>query len=596
MSDSQPIKTERAYRGIPVSPGVAKGLVYVYAPSEPVVEKRAITDEEMPGEFNRLEQALIKTREQLIEIPKRLGHELGNGKLSIFDAHLLVLEDPLVTEQVFKRLKNEKLNVEYILHEVMEQYMGALARVEDGYLRERVADVRDVTQRILRNLAGHQHDELLHLSGPRIVVAHDLAPSETALMDRSKVIGFATEVGSRTSHTAILARSQNLPAVVALHDLIGHLASGEDALLDGYSGLLIVNPTEQTLYEYGQLERRWHTIEERLLQVRGEAACTRDGRTIRMGANIELEEEVDRALEHGAEGIGLYRTEYLFLNRSGFPSEDEQFQAYRNVAQKMNPREAIIRTLDIGGDKILRAGQPQQEANPFLGWRGVRFCLDRPDIFRTQMRAILRAGAEGNVKLMYPMVSDLHEVRSANELLAMCRDELRREGKPFNEQMQVGAMIEVPGAALLADHLAKHVQFFSIGTNDLIQYTMAVDRVNERVAHLYLPAHPAVLELIKRVVAAAHAHNLWVGVCGEMASEPLLVPLLVGLGVDELSMSAVALPAVKFLVRALNLKDAQALAEQALAGASASDVLNQLETMLRTITPELFELVKPDRS
>ncbi|MCX7827186.1 MAG: PEP-utilizing enzyme, partial [Verrucomicrobiae bacterium] len=306
MSDSQQTKTERTYRGIPVSPGVAQGLIYVYAPSEPVVEKRPITDEEMAGEFNRLEQALVKTRQQLIEIPKRLGHELGDGKLSIFDAHLMVLEDPLLTEQVFKRLKSEKLNIEYVLHEVMEQYMAALARVEDGYLRERVADVRDVTQRILRNLAGHPHDELLHLSGPRIIVAHDLAPSETALMDRRKVIGFAPEVGSRPSHPAILARSQNLPAVVALHDVIGHLASGEDALLDGYSGLLIVNPSEQTLYEYGQIERRRHTIEERLLQVRRETACTRDGRTIRLGANVELEDEVDKALEHGAEGIGLY--------------------------------------------------------------------------------------------------------------------------------------------------------------------------------------------------------------------------------------------------------------------------------------------------
>ncbi len=597
MSEPESSKKESVYRGIAVSPGVVRGHVYVYRPQEVAVEKRTIREEDLAGEFARLEQAVIKTRQQLIEIPQHIGKEMGNDRPGIFDAHLLVLDDPMLMEQVFKRLKAEKLNVEFILQEVCEQYVQALSKVEDTFMRERAADMRDVGRRILRNLVGAEHDELQRLPGPRIVLAQELSPSDTAMMDRTKVLGFAAEMGSRTSHTAILARSQGIPAVVGLHEFGREIASGQEALLDGYSGLLIVNPTEQTLFEYGQIEIRWHSIEERLGQLRMESARTRDGCAIRLGANIELEEEAKTAVEHGAQGVGLYRTEYLFLNRRGeLPSEEEQFTAYSSIARVMKPHEVIIRTLDVGGDKVLVAGEHTREANPFLGWRGVRFCLDQPDMFKMQLRAILRASAEGNVKMMYPMISDLQEVKRANELLNVCREELRREGKPFNEQMEVGLMIEVPGAAMIADVLAEHAAFFSIGTNDLIQYSIAVDRGNERVAHLYAPTHPAILRLIKNVVVAARAKNIWVGVCGEMAGDPMMVPLVLGLGVVELSVSSVSVPAVKYIIRSMNMTDAQALAERALRCTTTADTAAELENFARSVVPDLMELFKPAKT
>jgi phosphotransferase system enzyme I (PtsI) len=594
MSD-QP-KNEIVCRGIGVSPGVVKGLVYVYRPQDLAIEKRPIRDEDIASEFMRLEQAVIKTRQQLIEIPSHIGKEMGDEKPGIFDAHLLVLDDPTLMEQVLKRLKAEKMNVEFVLQEVTEQYVQALAKLKDTYLRERAADMRDVSRRIVRNLTGAEHDELRHLPGPRIVLAPELSPSDTALMDRSKVLGFATEMGSRTSHTAILARSQGIPAVVGLHEFSREIVSGQEALLDGFTGLLIVNPTQETLYEYGQIEVRWHSIEDRLRALRNEPAITRDGCAIRLGANIELEEEMKTALEHGAQGVGLYRTEFFFINRRELPGEDEQFAAYASVARAMKPHEVIIRTLDVGGDKILATSEHVREANPFLGWRGVRFCLDQPAMFKTQLRAILRASAEGNVKMMYPMISDVQEVKRANEMLNVCREELRSEGKPFNEQMEVGLMIEVPGAAMIADVLAEHAAFFSIGTNDLIQYSIAVDRGNERVAHLYAPTHPAILRLIRNVVAAARGRNIWVGVCGEMAGDPVTAPLLLGLGVDELSVSAVSLPAVKYIIRSMAMSEARALAEQALRCGTISETAAQLENFARAVAPDLMELIRPGKA
>ena len=593
MTEQQSQKTERIFRGVQVSPGIVRGVIYLYGPEEEPAEKTPVAPEDVPKEFTRFEQALIKTRQQLTEIPTHFGKELGSESASIFDAHLLVLDDPMLTEQVFRRLEAEKINVEWILQEVSDQYFQVLSKVEDSYLRERAADIRDVARRVMRNLRGEHREDLQHLPGPRIVVSHDISPSDTALMDRTKVLGFATDAGSRTSHTAIIARSQGVPAVVAMHDVSKQVATGDEALLDGYSGMLIINPTQSTFYEYGQIEIRHHTVEERLALLREKPAQTRDGRRIELAANIEFPDEAASARDHGAEGIGLYRTEFLFLNRRDLPGEDEQFTAYQTVAKVAGPHPVIIRTIDLGGDKFFPPGHGYPERNPFLGWRGVRFSLDRPEIFKIQLRAVLRASAEGNVKLMYPMVSCLSELERAASLLNECKDELRREGKPFNDNMEVGAMVEVPSAALAADQLATCVNFFSIGTNDLIQYTLAVDRVNERVAHLYVPTFSAVLRLIKMVVDAARAHKIWVGVCGEMAGDPLLAPLLAGLGVDELSMSAVSLPLVKFVIRSMNLSDAQALAERALRSQSPTEVQGWLEDYVRSITPEVVDLVKP---
>ncbi|HEY9171138.1 MAG TPA: phosphoenolpyruvate--protein phosphotransferase, partial [Verrucomicrobiae bacterium] len=416
-----------------------------------------------------------------------------------------------------------------------------------------------------------------------------LTPSDTAQMDRAKVLGFGTDIGSKTSHTAIMARSLRLPAVVGLKTASHELESGDYVLLDGYNGLVIVNPTDQTLFEYGQLIRRQVTLEEKLRDVLDKPAVTLDGQRMALFANIEQASDADAVRASSAEGVGLFRTEYLFINRGSPPPEEEQYQAYRQIATALKPSPVVIRTLDLGGDKFLSHLAVPTEMNPFLGWRAIRFCLEQKDIFAEQLRAILRASAEGNVKMMYPMITCLHELDEANALVEACKAELRAKNQPFDENMELGAMIEIPSAALIADALAKRVKFFSIGTNDLIQYTLAVDRMNERIAHLYDPTHPAILRLIHTTVTAARAHGVRVCVCGEMAGDPVLAPLLLGLGVNELSAAPQLVPAIKFLIRRLKLAEAQELATFALQCESSPEILARCEALARAAAPSLFE-------
>jgi phosphoenolpyruvate-protein phosphotransferase (PTS system enzyme I) len=541
------------------------------------------------AELVRLEQALVRTRQQITDLQHRVSEAMGAAESSIFDAHLMVLEDPALIDEVSRLISEQRVSAESAFQQVAARYMESLGQIEDEYLRERVADMRDVTGRVLGNLTGRgDPSELPPMTEPCIIISHDLSPSMTAMLDRQYVLGFATDIGGPTSHTAIMARSLQIPAVVGLRDASRQVQTGQAVLLDGFHGLLVLNPTDQTLYEYGQLQRKQVDLAEKLKAIRGEPAITLDGFRVILSANLERASDVESVRECGAEGVGLLRTEFLFLNRDTLPTEEEQYEVYRAVAAAVKPEPMVIRTLDLGGDKFLSTLQVPEEMNPFLGWRAIRFCLQETEVFRAQLRAILRASAEGNVKLMYPMISGLSELVEANALVRQYQEELRSEGVAIDPAMEIGAMIEIPSAVLVADALANRVQFFSVGTNDLIQYSLAVDRLNERITHLYEPTHPAILRLIQMTLAAARRRGIWVGVCGEMAGDPVLIPLLLGLGVNELSAAVSAVPKVKFLIRRLKLSEAQDLAKFALECESADEILERCTALARRIAPSLL--------
>ncbi len=579
---------EQRFHGVGVSPGIARGTIFVYRPEEAAPEPDPIEEAEIPSEIQRFEAALLATRGQILELQEKIVQSIGAKDASIFDAHLLVVEDRTLIDEVLRTLARDKVNVEYVFKTVADRYARTLSEIDDPYLRERALDIHDVTRRVINNLMGRGSRDLSTVKTPHILIAHNLTPSDTAQLNRTLALGFATDVGSRTSHTAIMARSLCIPAVVGLHDISERLETGDHILLDGYNGLVIANPNDQTLWEYGELEVRKTAVEEKLTELRETTSTTLDGRHVILSANIELPDDADHAAEAGAEGVGLYRTEFFYLNKIELPTEEEQFDAYRTVAEKVRPHGVIIRTLDLGGDKFMSSLSMPEEINPFLGWRAIRFCLERVDIFKTQLRAILRASAAGNVKIMYPMISGIEELREANIILDDCRAELRTEGIAFNEEMEVGAMIEIPSAAVAADLLAKEVDFFSIGTNDLIQYSIAVDRLNEHIAHLYQPTHPAIVRLIRMTVEAGHAAGNWVGVCGEMASEIALTPLLVGLGVDELSTGAALVPRVKKAVQSLDFNACQQLAEEIRGLDSAGEISARCDAVARSHYPELL--------
>ncbi len=585
---------QKTLRGIPVSGGVCRGRLQVLDRARPTIKKQTLAPEAVADEVNRLERALVQTRQQITDIQRRVSEGMGADEGSIFDAHLLVLEDRTLLDEVVRVIEEEKVNAEYAFHAVAERYAATLAAIDDDYLRERATDMRDVTARVLNNLLGLEEEiDLRHLREPCIIISHDLTPSNTAQLDKRNVLGFATDVGSKTSHTAIMARSLRIPAVVGLKDASMQLQSGQYALLDGFNGVIIANPSDQTLFEYGQLIRKQVTLQEKLRDIVLKPAVTLDGHRVFLSANIESPADAEAVKANGAEGVGLFRTEYLFINRELPPGEEQQYQAYREAAQALKPLPVVIRTLDLGGDKFLAHMPVPRELNPFLGWRAIRFCLQERDIFREQLRAILRASAEGNVKMMYPMISGLEELSQANALVEEYKGELRREKIPFDEHLEIGAMIETPSAVIVAESLAKRLKFFSIGTNDLIQYSLAVDRMNEKIAHLYEPTHPAIVRLLKATVDAAHHHKIWVSVCGEMASDPVLAPLLLGLGVDELSVSPPLVPPVKFIIRRLKLAEAKELAEFALHCESAAEILAHCQDLARQIAPNLFENKEP---
>jgi phosphoenolpyruvate-protein phosphotransferase (PTS system enzyme I) len=572
MSDSA--NQEIRFEGVGVSPGMACGKIHVVRDDLDDVARYRIAPSQVPDEIGRFETALIQTRMQILEMQQRIAESIGAKDAAIFDAHLLVVEDRTLIDEVLRKLETDLCNVEWVFQEVATRYAETLNKIDDPYLRERALDIQDVTKRVIRNLQGKAPKTFLALTEQHILVAHNLTPSDTASINRANVLGVATDLGSRTSHAAILARSLNIPAVVGLHDITTKLETGQHVLVDGSDGLLIVDPAPETIAHYAEIESRRAKITARLKELRTTKSTTRDGHHIVLSANIELPDDVAAVAANGAEGIGLYRTEFLYLNRPTLPTEHEQFETYRKVAERVRPDPLIIRTFDLGGDKLAPGTVDiTDELNPFLGWRAIRLCLENIDLFKTQLRAVLRASAVGNIKIMFPMISGLEELRRAKAVLADCREELRRSGVPMAEKIDVGAMIEIPSAAICANVLASEVDFFSIGTNDLIQYALAVDRVNEKLAHLYEPTHPAILRLLKMIADAAHANNIWVGVCGEMAGDVALVPLLLGLGMDELSAGATLVPRIKRAVQSLTIPECRELVAETLKLDTASEIL-----------------------
>jgi phosphotransferase system enzyme I (PtsI) len=582
------MKSEKRFQGVAVSPGIVRGTAYIYRPDEELPPRRDISEGEVDSEIARLQEALAVTRRQIIELHDKVRESLGASDAEIFEAHLMVVEDGVLIEEVQKTLRRDLCNAEHAFQVVAHRYAKSLAALDDPYFRERGADIHDISRRITRNLLGKSFLGLGDLKSAHIVLAHNLTPSDTAQIDREFVLGFCTETGGKTSHTAIMARSLNIPAIVGVHEILANLENGADLLIDGFSGVIIVNPSETTLAQYGELQQSKAELEQQLTELRGTTSTTKDGTNITLSANIEQPEDIAQALESGSEGVGLFRTEFLYLGREDLPGEAEQAAAYEKVARAAMPHSVIIRTLDLGGDKLHATLHAVAEENPFLGWRAIRVCLERTDIFRTQLRAILRASVSGNIKIMFPMISGMAELRLAKEILEECRKELRNEGVAFDEKLEVGMMIEVPSAAIIADLFAKEVDFFSLGTNDLVQYTIAADRGNEHIAHLYEPTHPAVLRLIKRTVETAHAEGIWVGVCGEMGGDITLTPLLIGLGVDELSCGSAVLPRVKRAVRSLDADVCRKLAEEALATDNGLAILARCEATAKAHYGDLF--------
>lgn len=578
-----------ASQGIPVSPGIAIGKVVVLHGEDLSVPRVGIQDDDVPREIARFEDALTKTRAELLGIRRKISEELGREHSDIFNAHLLILEDRTLIEDVISKIKEEKINTEYAFSSVIQRYFQAFSKIDDEYLRERISDIKDIARRILQNLMGQSKDILSELKDKVVVISHDLSPSDTAMMNREHVIGFATDIGGPTSHTAIMARSLEIPAVVGLEGISKEVVGGDVVIVDGNHGIVVINPDEDTIQRYRLEERKYIELNRELTKLKDLKAETLDHHSIELAANIEFPDEIPSVIAHGAEGIGLYRTEYFYVNRSDLPTEEEQFEAYRKVAEQIRPHAVVVRTLDLGGDKFLSSIELPYEMNPFLGWRAIRFCLARVDIFKTQLRAILRASQFGRLKVMYPMISNLEELQHANQILDECRQELRKEGLLFDEELEVGAMIEIPSAAVISGILAKEVDFFSIGTNDLIQYALAVDRVNEKIAYLYDPAHPAILQLLKLIIDNGHSNGIWVGTCGEMCGDPVFAILLVGLGIDEVSTSPLVVPKVKKAIRALTLKQARDLTQEALKFSTGQSVKKFVIERLRGFLPELVE-------
>jgi phosphoenolpyruvate-protein phosphotransferase len=564
-------------KGLPASPGIAIGPVWIYRPIQVQIERRSDCDSEI--EIERIETAFAQAKSQLGDLYQRTLLAIGAEQAAIFEAHQLFLDDPEFRKSIYLLLEEEQVNAEVAVLQVVERFAKEMLALEDEYFKARAQDIRDVGRRIEYCLAGINPEDVSLPQKAVIVIAEDLTPSDTVQFDRQKILGFCTVKGGPTSHTAILARSLGVPAVVSAPVDVDNFQNGETLILDGNQGQLLINPTSSELSAAEAARQDWQSTWQTQLHAANKPAVTLDGHTVEVVSNIGGLEDARMALEYGAEGVGLLRTEFLYLDRHSMPAEEEQVAIYREIIQLMGDRPLVVRTLDIGGDKEVEYLGLHQEPNPFLGWRAIRMIQERPDVLRNQFRALLQAGVGGNLCIMIPLVSTLEEVQLARQLLEEAKTSLYSEGRVFTQDFQFGIMVEVPSAALLVDRIADHVDFFSIGTNDLTQYTLAVDRTNERVAYLASPFHPAVLTLIAGTIKAAHAKGKWVGLCGEMAGDPLATPLLLGLGLDEFSMAPTSIPVVKHTISGLYYQSCQEIATEALQLPTTGAVINFLKSL-----------------
>jgi len=571
-------KSTLILHGIPASPGIAIGKVFLLEDDEFCLIQREISKDETKKEVTRFREALAKTRAEMLATQEKIYKTLGKEYARLADAYLLILEDPLITRDVVKRI-NEGVNAEYALFRILDKVTRSFEMIDDEYFRERKHDIQDVGKKIFAQLLGKERRSLSEISSESIVVAHNLAPADTISLRENLVKGFVTDIGGRTSHTAIVAQSLEIPAVVGLKNVTAQVIEGSSIIIDGNQGMVILNPSLEILENYRREQEIQLSQVRELEKLRDLPAQTTDGHRVVVAANIDNPDENKSVLKHGAEGIGLYRTEFLYFNRQTLPTEEEHYKNYSQVAQRMLPYEVIIRTIDLGGDKLSGMGLEgfTAENNPFLGLRAIRLCLKYPAIFKTQLRGILRASAEGKIRIMYPMISGVVELRAANKILEETKEELKKEGKKFDENIEVGCMIEVPSAALTADIIAKECDFLSIGTNDLIQYTLAVDRVNENVASLYEPLHLSILRLLKNIIDSGHAAGKWVGMCGEMAADPSFTMVLLGLGLNEFSVSPVQIPKIKKIIRNISLLEAKALVADILLSPDNETIIKKIK-------------------
>ncbi|HTP66144.1 MAG TPA: phosphoenolpyruvate--protein phosphotransferase [Geobacteraceae bacterium] len=567
----------RIMQGTGASPGIAIGRVRVADRSRVKVIEEHVAKERIQSELDRFNKALQRSKEELIELKRQIAAEKGEEHLYVIDTHLLILEDNMLIRETQGFIEKERINAEAALKRTLLKFREFFATIEDDYLRERYDDVETVVERILRNMLGKSLESLNDGKGQTIVVAHDLSPADVLLIDKAKVVGFVTDLGGKTSHSAILSRALDIPAVVGLERGTAEIANGEMVIIDGSTGVVVVNPDRPTFNDYLRRKQHYEYQERELLKLRDLPAETADGHRIALKGNVEFAEEIPSLKGHGAEGIGLYRTEMLFFNRTELPGEEEQYAAYAAVVKAMAPQPVTIRTLDVGGDKFVPDLNLSDELNPAMGLRAIRLSLRQPETFKPQLRAILRASALGKVRIFFPMVSGVAEIRAVKALLAEAMQELRNAALPFDEGIEIGIMIEIPSAVIIADLLAREVDFFSAGTNDLIQYSLAIDRTNEHLSHLYEPLHPAVLRSLKMVVDAAHAAGIDACICGEMAGEAEYLPILLGLGFDELSMNAVSLLRVKKVLRNCSKAEAEKLVDRVLKFSTAQEVEEYLK-------------------
>lgn len=575
------IKCKYLLKGVPASPGIAISKVFKLKSESISIDPTIVDDSSVDTEVEKFVKAVEKSKSELKSLQSKVVRKVGLENAKIFDVHQLLLEDSVIIEETIHSIKKENKSAEFAFFHIMQKYENTLNGSSTSHFQNRSSDLRDVKRRVIRHIQGDRTDQLNQLSGSAVIVTNDLTPSDAVMLEKRKVLGFATDLGGRTSHAAIMARSMEVPSVVGLRRIFNLVEEGDRIVIDGNEGKVLIQPDEKTINHYRKLQEKYYDTNRKLDEIRDLKCLTIDGKEIELSANLEFSDEAESVKSHGAKGVGLYRTDYIYLTKKELPTEEEQFQEYRKIVKKISPDPVIIRTMDLGGDKLPKSFLIPPQENPFLGWRAIRISLERKDIFKTQLRAILRASGAGNVKILFPMISGLDEVHECKKAVENAKSELQKEGIKYDLDIEIGVIIEVPSAALLADKIAKEVDFLSIGTNDLVQYLLAVDRGNERIAYLYQHLHPAILRMIKQIIIAGHQEGVWVGMCGEMASDPLSTLILIGMDLDEFSVSPIAVPEIKKIIRSTEYREAARIAKKVLQFDRPSEVERFMTKVVR---------------